>query len=307
MRKDRSGISTVLIAIVVIVVVVVAAAAAYVVLSGNDNDDGEKEAIAPGTVLEYDMSLFGVVVFATYKVDIVGQNADEYFIKVTQTFVEGGLEYSAYTVDSKGIPDGATRTGTTQLDTIHGSKTVNIWEQTEDGETVKSYVDPSNQMLMYKQEGMAEGLPITLDLTKYEPVWQTSYEESEAIGTVYEYTTIVGGHSYDRDMVCVADITGGKYGMSFDVSNLRDTDDVGKLCYISNYPEGLPADAVKVGGIITIGAANYGNVQVEKWSMSVTNESGITIGASFYCDPVTHTVYRAVFDESGTPITFELK
>ncbi|MCL2148928.1 MAG: hypothetical protein FWH47_06290 [Methanomassiliicoccaceae archaeon] len=300
MKTDRSGISTILIAVVVIVVIAVAAAAAYVVLTGND--EGEKEIIAPGTVLEYDLLAFDMPL-GTMEVEYIGQSADLYFIKITQS-VQGIGETSAYSVDPKGVPDGAKKTGTAQIDTILGKKTADVWELTERGVTVKTYVDQSNLVLTYRQEWTEGGMPLSIELTKYEPKWQTSYEESEDIGTEYTYVISYGGYSYDRKMICIADCLGGKYGVSYDLSNFREgDDDLGILYFLSNYPEGLPSDATKVGGIISIGTLNYGNKQVEKWSMSIAG----VLDASFYCDPTTHVVYRAVFDETGTPITFDLE
>ena len=292
MNMDRSGISTILIAVIVIVVIAVAAAAAYVFLTGND--EGDKEVIAPGTVLEYDQLVNGEY-NATLKAEYKGQNADEYFVKISY-----GNVYE-YGMEPKGMPDGAKKTGTAQLDTILGNKTVDVWEYTEDGIAVKAYADQSNPVLAYKQEWTQSGYSVELVLSSFEPVWQTSYEESEDIGTEYTYIISYGGYSYDRKMVCIADCLDGKYGVSYDVSNFRDGIEV--QYYLSNYPEGLPSDAIKVGNMTTIVLLNGENQQVEKWTMSVPGK----ITSSFYCDPVTHIVYRAVFDETGAPIVFDLQ
>ena len=61
MKKDTSGLATILIVVIVVVIVVVAAGAAAFVLTSNNNNNESKDApavqdqIAPGTFMEFDM------------------------------------------------------------------------------------------------------------------------------------------------------------------------------------------------------------------------------------------------------------
>jgi len=296
MREDRSGISTVLIVIIVAVIVVVAAAAAYVVLSGDDNkEETVKETVAPGSLMIYEVSMFGTVV-GGFTMEVIGQNTDEYFMKTTTTVI-GGLTTFEYSLESKGMDEGWKKTGTTQIDTAYyGRKNVDIWELTEDGNTLKSYVDTSNIDLAYKMDVMEEGIPSVADLKQYEFKWQTSYEESESIGMTYEYSgTSTDGSPYTCKVVCVADCTGGKYGVMYDIGG-------GKSYFLCDNPQGLPADAVNKGTTSTIGSPLDGNVLVQQWVFE-----GLGGDIQFYYDSVTHIVYRFIIpDNDGNLITFNL-
>ncbi|MCL2148926.1 MAG: hypothetical protein FWH47_06280 [Methanomassiliicoccaceae archaeon] len=294
-KLDRSGLSSILIAVIVIVVIVVAAGAAYVLLSNNgDEEVKEKEYIAPGTVLEYDMSALGVKA-GTAKFEYIGQGVDDYFLKVTYMLTDG-TGFFVYAVDPKEVPDGAKKTGTTQLDTIFGKKTVDVWEFTEGGATTISYVDQSNLVLVYKQEGELEGIPVTFDLTKYDPKWQTSYEASASIGITHEYAaTGSDGANYTCKIICFADCTGGKYGVVYDIGGA-------KSYFLSDSPRGLPTDADNEGTTSTIGNAVYGNVSVQLWVYEAMDTD-----IEFYCDSPTHTIYRFVVpEEDGTSLVFNL-
>lgn len=283
MRNDRSGVSTILVAVIIIVVVVVAAAAVYVVLS----DKEDTRTIAPGTVVTYDLTIFGTVYASTLTEEYLGQSASQYFVKMTEMQgLSGTVEYG---VEPKGLPEDGRKTGNIEMDTIDGKKNLEIWEYTTiiNGmeASVKAYVDPSNG-LPYRMEIVDYGTVMVLK--EYDLKWQDSYEESDAIGMKYEYT----GTSGKVIMECIADCLDGKYGVTFGAESY----------FLSDYPQGLPTDAVNTGLTDTLINTIDGNVDVQIWKFESTE--GTTL---FYFDPVSHITYRlAISDLSGATAIVDL-
>lgn len=77
MKKDRSGIATILIAVIVVVILAAAACAAYVVLK---NEPEEKQTLAPGTVLKYEAAVSGAS--SVFECSYIGQSKDLYFVEL---------------------------------------------------------------------------------------------------------------------------------------------------------------------------------------------------------------------------------
>jgi flagellar basal body-associated protein FliL len=104
MKKDRSGLATIIIVVIIVIILVVAAGAAFFLLSGNGNNDKKEEMeMAPGTSMDFDMSIddtpMGSVGFI-----LLGQNKDEYFVKLTITFdfgMLGKIEMSEFMLSPK--------------------------------------------------------------------------------------------------------------------------------------------------------------------------------------------------------------
>jgi hypothetical protein len=297
MQKDRSGIATLLIVVIIVIILAGVAVTAYVILSsndnGNDNGNGDdkpvtKQTWAPGTVMTYSLSLAGKPT-GELKIEIIGQNANEYFIKQTAVF---GLEgFYGYGVDYKTLPAGAVKTGTGQFETNFGTKTLEIWEYTDpSGTTVKAYIDPTSN-IMYKGESEISGLAAIYTLKGSEIKWQDSYTESGAIGKTYKYSAPGG---YGGEITCVADCMGGKYGIKYDLK-------AGPTYFLSNYPQGLPADAEDKETTEVISTID-GDKTLQKWVYESLSQ-----GTTFYVDPSTHIVYRFVVPiGSGESVTFNL-
>ena len=272
MRGDRSGVSTLLIAVIIAAAVVVAAAAAYVVLPDND----EKETWAPGTVMEYDIFSGGAKT-GTYKTEIIGQNTGNYFIK--QTTSAGTTTQLEYSLDPKKMPEGAVKEGTVALDTKDGRKTLEIWIHQDK----RQYIDPSSEKV-YEVETVINGAAATLKLTNDDIKWQKSYKESSAIGKKYEYSKVVDGTTYRATIECVADCQNGQYGVKLNTSSY----------FLSNYPQGLPIQAVNSGSTGTLTNTIDGEVEVQIWILTLAG------GAEhrYYIDPASHIAYRLALPES---------
>lgn len=296
-KRNRTGISNVLI-IAVVVIVVIAAAAVAIVLS---NDNKEESIVAPGTELIYDASLDGVKI-ASVEYYYAGQNAEEYFMKMTYNYVGSDVAIVMYEVSSKASPEGSKKTGTAEIETMDGLKTLDVWEYQVDTEygkaDVKAYADQSNGM-SYKSviEYGTLGTEVQ-DLTSYELKWQTSYEESENIGKMFEYSTNVEGIVFSADVVCVADCLDGKYGVLYDFSSF----DGPEYYTQSDCFEGLPESALNTEKTMTLKDTIDGDVLTEIWQMTEMDGSVW----SFYVEPESHVIYR--FDVTTTEMTllFEL-
>ncbi|MCL2296153.1 MAG: hypothetical protein FWC29_03620 [Methanomassiliicoccaceae archaeon] len=293
MQNDRSGIATILIVVIIVVVVVAAAGATYFLVlnkDDNNNDDNEEQTWAPGTVMEYDR-LKGTTKIGTYEIRIIGQNSDEYFVSGTTKTIGSTISTLEYGLDSKGTPAGAVKSGTITLDTMHGEKTLDIWTY----EGSKFYIDPSSG-IQYGGEIMEDGSVVTLKLTIYSPVWQTSYKESNAIGKAYEYSgTSSIGLVYSSKIECVADCLSGQYGVKF-----------AGILLLSNNPQGLPLIATNTGDPLRAIDTIHGSKQVQKWTFTMGGDTDYVV----YYDPVSHIVYGfAIPDptDSTTLLYLDLK
>ncbi|MCL2032236.1 MAG: hypothetical protein FWG96_03085 [Methanomassiliicoccaceae archaeon] len=292
MRKDRAGISTILV-IAAVVIVVIAAAVAYIVLSA----DNEKEEVAPGTTMKYEVSMGGETL-GMFEIHFIGQNADEYLIMEKE--VEDASTTTAYRMSPKGGTP-VKVTGTEELDTIDGKKTLQIQEFTQQvsGMTaqVKAYVDPSNG-LPYKEEISLLGMSMTQILVGYELKWQTSYKESKSVGMTYDYVCKVEGLTLDAKIVCVADCVDDQYGVMYDFTAYGG----GTTYFISDFPQGLPVDAEHKGGTTAITTID-GDISVELWEY-VDPIDGTKL--YFYIESDTHIIYRFVVDFSVAELVFDL-
>lgn len=290
MPKNRSGISTILVVVVVVVVLIVAAAAVYVVLSNNDKGGEETKEWAPGTVMKYKVE-YGGSEIASIDMEIVGQNADEFFVKQTVTFGTTGIY--EYGVEPKGDPEGE-KTGTIDLETIDGWKTLDVWSSSG---SMKSYVDPSNSIMYGGEMVMPLGetpVTVTLSLTNYDIKWQKSYSESDNIGKTYVYSGEMGGSTYSCEITCVADCVKGQYGVKYDFG--------GEPTYfVSDNPSGLPADAEDTGDSAIIPTID-GDKTTKKWEYTDFGEDVTT----FYCDPASKMIYRFILVYEPDNIVFNL-
>jgi hypothetical protein len=302
MQKDRSGISTILV-IAVVVILVVAVAAVYLVLSGDDDKEEkeiEKEILAPGTKLTYDITLSGAT--SEIEAEYLGQSADLYFIEFREklTATTWALEYSTLT---KKVPEGA-KASKADIETIHGKKKLDLWEQTTSVSGIttsyKIYVDASIG-LVYKQEETALGMTAVMELKAYTPIWQKPSEvaESGSIGMVYKYTFPISEEtSFSAEIVCIADCVKNQFGVMYDLTDFENL----KLYYLSNNPQGLPVDAVDSKRTQTISTLD-GNKTVQIWEYVDAAGSGI----SFYYDQASKIIYRLVFTSTVlSPVIFDL-
>jgi len=283
MRKDRSGISTILIVAVIIVVVIIGAAAAYFVLSG-----GEKEETwAPGTMMKYEETsdiLEGPVITVQ---TIIGQNNSMYFIMITSE----GSDLIQYDVSPKDDPEDMEIIGTEEIDTIDGLLTLSVVtytipESNYGPQTVKSYVDLETG-IAYKNEGTfahpvtGEDITVVQILKDYDIVLQTSYKQSKSIGKTYEYVFEIGTESFSANIVCVADCLDGQLGVMYDFI------DGGKLYFLSDNIQGLPVDAVNTEATDELETID-GNKTLELWVLPVP------YSMIFCYEPNTHIVYAFV-------------
>jgi hypothetical protein len=295
-RKDRSGVSTIL-AVAVIVILVVAGAAAYIVLSGGEKGEG-RETIAPGTVLEYKFYANGDesgAMECTY----LGQNADDYFV-MWNTLKDGISKGKEYDILPKNAPKDANVT-TTNLETIEGTITMEIWEYSswigKESIQVKAYVNPSNG-LMYKEERTLYGNTNTKVLEEYEPLWQKGYRESNSIGLTFEYNPRQPRTILTWEVRCIADCMNGMYGVEYTIGK-------DKRYFLSNDPQGLPVDAEDTGETIEITLDTVDLTKtVRIWKIVLPEEGEIL----FYCELDTHIIYRIAWpDDRGTLVDFNIR
>ncbi|MDR1690518.1 MAG: hypothetical protein LBR42_01565 [Candidatus Methanoplasma sp.] len=311
LQRDPSGVSSLLV-IAVIAVLIVAAAAAYVVLSdkGNNNQVLRGPDWAPGTSLDYDIKVDGAKVGVANEV-LVGQNADEYFIKTETTFSSGptaGVTSTTYALSSKNVED-AERIGTEEIDTMDGRKMLEVWQYAVGSETAKVYGDPANG-LIYRYEtalskevaGVAPaGSTMVMDLTKYTLLSQESYVESESIGKTYVYAYTVVGLALRGEVVCVADCLNGQYGILLDSVGINGESDISY--FLSDYKEGLPKDAVKADGNASLETID-GTKTVDMWKLSGADKETV-----FYVDPISNIIYGfdVIADSPEGKVTMQFK
>lgn len=294
-KNDRSGISTMVAVLAVVIIIVIAAAAAYVVLS---NDDEETKTIAPGTIMNYDAtsSLYGEYALEE---KVIGQNADELFLEVKSTI--GGITMLEYMVASKNMPEDAVKTGTEDIETMDGLKTLDVWEYTTEASgltlNVKSY-DDSSTGVTYRHEASTTGYSEVQNLTYYELVLQTSYEESENIGKTYKYVTNIEGTDFDAEIVCYADCFDDQYGIMFDLKQLA----LNKLYLLSDYVGGLPSSATDTEVTATLTDTIDGEVEVEIWQLTLIDSSTW----DFYFEPESQVIYQFDVTAGGITYTFDL-
>jgi hypothetical protein len=238
-KKDRSGISTILIVIVVVIVLVVAAGAAYVLLS-NNGDKEEKlnvasDEVAPGTFMEFDMFIDDELL-GTFSLEYLGQNAEEYFTKIVMSFnlgVLGTVDMTTYSLSSKesGSPVVDPNLQLKKVSTINdfntgfaGKKKVDKWEYTEKigGKDYKGYlfIDAKDDVLyrmeipMQTEGGVKTTVMVVKDFT-LKTQKSDDYEESAVIGKTARFA-LSTDPSKIVEVRCVADCVGGKYGVVFD-------------------------------------------------------------------------------------------
>jgi hypothetical protein len=296
-RKDRSGIATLLIVLIVVVIIVVAAGAAYVVLSGNDDKGNEikvEKEWAPGTKFTYELTPSEMFTEGNAIIELLGQNADSYFTKTTVTMLvpigtsSVQMTYYEYTLSLKedlGVPDGAVKTGTIQIDTMDGKKTLDKWENSDTGEV--HYIDPSSG-IPYGGEMLMDEEVVTLKLTQYNIAEQEkgSYTPSNAIGMTYTYSGKVGSYTYAGKVTCIADCSNGKYGIKYDLGGAS-------TYFLSNFPQGLPTDAENTGATTSFTTID-GNKTLQEWTYGSINGD-----VTFYVEASSHIVYRFVWPDSN--------
>ena len=301
-RGDRSGVSTLLIAIIIVLIVVIIAVAVYFILVGTDNYE---KTFAPGTTMTYDVTWDGVEM-GTLEQTIVGQNSTEYFVMSKSI---GDAPVTQYSMLPKGIPDYAVSSGTEDIETFEGTKTLTVWEysifdSSVSPQAVTAYVDPENgvaykNVIVYTNwnSNTASKETEVQILTAYHLVRQKSYNESYAIHPHYDYYESTDGASSSTVTVtCVADCLNNQYGMRYDFGNYADYLNV---YFLSKEPRGLPADAVDTGQTTTLSTI-YGNVTAEIWSAS---EDGY--GFTFYYDSGSHLICRFVLSSGGNEMSFD--
>jgi hypothetical protein len=299
MKKDMSGISTILIVIIIVVILVAAAGAAYIVLSA-DNENKEKtpeetgpKTIAPGTVMVYDLSQTGKLYGETYNpefnytVTLVGQSDSIYFVKL---WINDDDDAFWYSTEIKTAPEGA-KISNIEMETIHGLMELEKWEYTEKftGETkFNFYLDPSTGIRYEIETSYRLDKNTWWDvnevLRSITPKWQDSYEQSSSIGkNAYEYTTIFSMIPYKVTIECVADCQNNKFGVSYSYS----IDDF-KEYFLCDTPQGLPAGSVKKGvGILTETIDDQ--VTVDIWEYTHLGSGAKTI---FYVGQTSKIIYE---------------
>ncbi len=295
-KRNRAGVSTIAV-IAVVAIVIVAAAAVYLVLS----DKNEEETWGPGTAFTYDISQNDEKV-ATMGQIIVGQSADDYFVKATLTYAGIEGEMTVYELSSKSQIEGAKKTGTIEMDTMDGKKTLEIWEytvQTQGARSdVKSYADPSTG-LTYRNEATTLGMEEVQDLTAYDLVWQKQYKQSGDVGKTYKYSASFTSLIFSADVKIVADCIDGKFGVMYDFSSFSG----GKYYTLCNNPQGLPDEAVDSGQTAKLTDTIDGEVDVGIWTL--TEIDGSTW--KFYVNGESKIIYKFDMTSAGMTLSFVLK
>jgi hypothetical protein len=196
LRKDTHAVGTIAI-VVAVVVILVAAAAAYVLLSG-DSEEKNTETEAPGSVLNYEVNGSVKPSFelqGTIDIRLVGQNSTQQLTEtVYDLYLVSGSDRTPLQMDAEyelsdkdtGAYEGMEKNGTANISTIDGTKTLNVWEQTEDSVTMKAYIDGSG--IIYRISLESEGISFDADLKSKDIVLQDSYEESPIIGNNLTYS-----------------------------------------------------------------------------------------------------------------------
>ena len=245
--KDRSGVSVILV-LVVVAIVVIAAAAAYVVLSGDDKE------VEYGVGTTYNYSVSGdAEAEGTATITLLGQNKSQYFVQYElEVEIDLGELYipPIYTLIGKnnGAPADAKKVGTERVETIDGTKTLDVWESVVDGTDVKakSFIDPETG-IEYRAHKLVqldgEIIVLVLDMTSKELVEPTEYEESENIGKIFKYTMTLATGEVPYEVECVADCIDGQFGM---LDRMTMEDGTLVVDYIlADTPQGLYAGSEK--------------------------------------------------------------
>ena len=258
-KTDRSGkISTILLVVIVIIIVVIVAVALYIVLSGDNNKEQE---LAPGTVLDFDIN--GVATVDSLKMEFVGQNADEYFVKTTTgvitTTATGTTTTNTiqYTLMPKYSSDNDTQfKGIEEIETAnYGKLKLNVYSMVTDDVTAKIYADTKNN-IPYRMVYTYPTYTMTAELKDYEVTVQDkgSYKESDTIGTTSTYSGTAGSFT----TVCVADCINGQFGLKY-----GNTD----VYFLCNGPQGLPVGAFDTGSTIAL-TVEGNDVDAEVWALT---------------------------------------
>ena len=313
MKKDTSGLATILIVVIVVVIVVVAAGAAAFVLTSNNNNNESKDApavqdqIAPGTFMEFDMFVDNEKL-GTFSIEYLGQNATEYFTKVVMSMnlgLLGTYEIETYSLDDKatatpGAPTDADlkKVGTiNNFDTFAGKKKVDKWEYTEKiGSTNYKgylYIDSSTDII-YKIEmpmDMGGGVVKTLvmDVKAFTLLTQkpSDYTPSANMGKTTRFA-LSTNPSKLVELKVVADCKNNKYGVAFDFSNVISGETVN--VYLCDSTDGMITGATKVSG--------------DMWKYS-EEVMGITyLEINIYKN--TAGVYKIVYKDMVNTYTFNL-
>jgi len=296
-KKDNSGLATILIVVIVVVIVVVAAGAAYVVLSNNGGEDKSKDVpalddLAPGTVLRYDY--FDGTSTYPFEIQYLGQNATDYFLKITVT-LSPLLLSQTYELEPKAAPSGAKKIGQEERTTFEGKIKLDVWEYTVSGTAYKDYINPANGLSYYTEA--TKGTVTEKFTLKYHDVKrQTSYTPSNSVGKAYEYTGVdTAGLTYTSKLTMIADCTGGKFGIKMDGSFTP-------VYFLSNNLQGLPLEAVKDAAATPLAGTIDGTVMCEKWKFDLSN-----VEILFYVNASSHIIYGFVCTFSdGSIVTFDL-
>jgi hypothetical protein len=231
-------------------------------------------------MMKYEVFVFGES-YGTVEQYILGQTDDEYLFLVKSSLFGTG-ETVSYELSAKRTM--VTLTGKAEIQTIDGMKALSTGEYTikQGGMTItaKAYFDQSSG-LTYRTEIKMAGM--VQELIEYEVVTQTSYKESEAIGTAYEYVSYHDGLKLDAKIKCVADGQDGKYWIALD----HDLSTTGTEYFLSDYPQGLPADAEKTDTTALIDTID-GKVTVQ--ILKYTSDAGEQF--TFYIDSESLIIYR---------------
>jgi len=293
-QKDRSAVNTIAV-IAIVIILVIAAGAAYILLTGED-----KETEAPGTMFKYEIyekktSDGKEVLLETEEQKLLGQNADSFFIAVTES--DGKVSTLMYILDSKSAPDDLKQIDTTEIETKYGLKAVDILTYTQSGILVTSYVDSENGLGYLHEIPTTDGL-IIKKLIDYNLEWQKSYKESKSIGKTYEYAMEVApGLSYKAQIECVADCLDDKLGVMYDFSSFNG----GELYFLSANIQGLPTDATNTGATATLSTID-GNVTVQVWGLTIAEGLSMT----FFYDSESKIVYKFVVITPTGELPFDL-
>jgi len=308
-KKDRSGLSTILIVVIVAVILVAAAGAAYIVLSNNsDKPVKPTEEIAPGTIMEYDFKIDGLPT-GSFSIAWEGQNAEEYLVKIAYEFnmgTMGTIEVSTYSLSPKTSeapvidPNAVLKKVETikNYDTgFDGKKTVEKWEYTEKigGVDYKGYlyIAPSNSVLYKFVMPTYTGTVVAvyeMTLTFYELKMQKtdSYKESEQIGRTTRFalstdpTKIV-------EVRCVADCINDKYGVVYDFTYV-----VGDFLeyFLCVSPNGKITGATYISG--------------DRWQYKDEIAGFTNFELNIYYNDSTNSLYKIVLTKGGNTYTFNL-
>jgi hypothetical protein len=273
-------------------VVVVAAAAVYIAFVAEDK---EEITVAPGTMMKYELYADDEK-YAVAEEYFIGQNADEYFVKID--VVTDTSTTTAYQLSPKKV-GGMKKTGTAEIETFEGTKKLDIIEYSTDTSgvrtQVKAYADPSNG-LSYVNELTVQGYTERQVLIDYNIELQTTpYKESDSIGMEYEYDCFYDGRKLLRAYVtCIADCIDGQFGVKYDIGG-------GPAYFVSNDPQGLPVNAVYKGTNVLTNTIEDRDVPTELFELNMYN-----IAWKFYCEPDSKIVYEVNITQSGVTFTLNL-